>query len=75
MKHLNDPSDEGEKFSLFVRILDPELEIPRTQKTEYVFRLTQRLTEGIVGKIEIQNMDKTDLTRFKYELFGGFTDL
>lgn len=75
VKYLNDPSDEGEKFSLLVRILDPEHEIPRVQKTEYTFRLTQRLTEGIVGKIEIENLNKTDLTKFKYELFGGFTDL
>uniref|UniRef100_A0AC35GU53 Cadherin domain-containing protein n=1 Tax=Panagrolaimus sp. PS1159 TaxID=55785 RepID=A0AC35GU53_9BILA len=71
---LNSPN-ETEKFSLFVKLLPSESELPRIWKNEQNFKLSQRLTNGIVGKIGIKNLEKTDLNLFDYVLFGGFSEL
>uniref|UniRef100_A0A914YW46 MSP domain-containing protein n=1 Tax=Panagrolaimus superbus TaxID=310955 RepID=A0A914YW46_9BILA len=74
VSQLNSPN-ETQKFSLFVKILPSEAELPRIWKSEQNFKLSQRLTNGIVGKIGIKNLDKTDLELFNYKLFGGFSEL
>lgn len=76
-KYLDSGDDkmEAEKHTIFVKLLKPHVEIPRLWKAEQTFKLNQRLTEGIVGKIGVKNLGKTDLNKFNYQLFGGFTDL
>uniref|UniRef100_A0AC34QNI5 Cadherin domain-containing protein n=1 Tax=Panagrolaimus sp. JU765 TaxID=591449 RepID=A0AC34QNI5_9BILA len=73
--YLDSDLFDSQTFSLFVKILKPNLEIPRFLKAEQSFKLSQRLTEGIVGKIDIKNLDKTDLDKFNYEIYGGFSEL
>uniref|UniRef100_A0A7E4VYN8 Cadherin domain-containing protein n=1 Tax=Panagrellus redivivus TaxID=6233 RepID=A0A7E4VYN8_PANRE len=74
-KFFPDEDGEHEKLSLNVELLPGVPEVPRLLRSEQNFKLSQRLTSGIVGKVGIKNLAKTDLDKFKYELFGGFNEL